>query len=58
MWTLVYCHLISTLTVRGSLIWDTTVPNLELRAYGIVVEEGGLLQIGSLEACGSLQEGP
>jgi hypothetical protein len=41
--------LLSTLTVHGSLIWDISKPNIELRAYGIVVEEGGLLQIGSAE---------
>jgi len=35
--------------VHGSLIWDISKPNIELRTYGIVVEEGGLLQIGSAE---------
>jgi len=35
-----------TITVHGTLIWDINKPNIELRTFGILVEQGGIFQLG------------
>jgi len=41
---------VDTLTVKGSLIWNTAIDGLELRACHIMVEDDGLFQIGTMDA--------
>ncbi|CAK0820094.1 unnamed protein product [Prorocentrum cordatum] len=41
---------VESLTIRGELRWDTAKDGLELRACHVMVEDGGLLEIGTTDA--------
>merc|ERR1719265_1873275 len=49
-WILDESATLATLTIRGTLQWDTTKEGLELRAGYVLVEDGGHFELGTATA--------